>query len=353
MIDWAKRAGRLVFQEAEELHEDNVVTFCNLALFWNSQGSWRIALLHKGMFEGHNSPHPTNHQYKAMLCQLLHTIGLGSKTLRHETSFQAEVRRRRFWACYLTHCHLGEMTQPFEPWVMKEMALPWPETDFKRQALTVPQAYLEDSEPSSGSVFEELARVLTIWTSVVSLVKLGPPGFDERLSATHSLDDRLNKWWTRLPDALRVDTVSTQLVCDDNLGKTVLLNVLYHQSKCALHSSVVPLFSWSKQESGFSTAIQVSAQVAYEHATAVSELLNLVLANQRRLSTIPSFVSYAAYCGTAIQIPFMTSTDPIVRERAQNNFRVNRKVHRRNGGVLEDRGTFGRYTVCLHVRLLS
>lgn len=51
MIDWAKRAGRLVLQEAEELHEDNVVTFCNLALFWHAQGSWRIALLHKGMFE--------------------------------------------------------------------------------------------------------------------------------------------------------------------------------------------------------------------------------------------------------------------------------------------------------------
>jgi hypothetical protein len=51
MTDWAKRAGKLVLQEAEELHEDNVVTFCNLALFWHAEGSWRIALLHKGVFE--------------------------------------------------------------------------------------------------------------------------------------------------------------------------------------------------------------------------------------------------------------------------------------------------------------
>ena len=49
MIEWAKRAGKLVLQEAEELYEDNVVTFCNLALFWHSEGSWRIGLLHKGM----------------------------------------------------------------------------------------------------------------------------------------------------------------------------------------------------------------------------------------------------------------------------------------------------------------
>lgn len=48
MLEWARRAGKLVFQEVEDLHEDSIVTFCTLALFWASQGSWRIALLHKG-----------------------------------------------------------------------------------------------------------------------------------------------------------------------------------------------------------------------------------------------------------------------------------------------------------------
>jgi hypothetical protein len=45
---WAKKAGALVFQDVEDLHEDNIVTFCNLSLFWHSQGSWRISYLHKG-----------------------------------------------------------------------------------------------------------------------------------------------------------------------------------------------------------------------------------------------------------------------------------------------------------------
>ena len=48
MIEWAQRAGKLVFQEAEDLDEQNIPTFCNLCLFWHSQGSWRIAYLHKG-----------------------------------------------------------------------------------------------------------------------------------------------------------------------------------------------------------------------------------------------------------------------------------------------------------------
>lgn len=48
MIEWAKRAGKLVFQDAEDLDDDNIVTFSILALFWYSQGSWRLCYLHRG-----------------------------------------------------------------------------------------------------------------------------------------------------------------------------------------------------------------------------------------------------------------------------------------------------------------
>lgn len=48
MMEWAKQAGKLVFQNVETLHEDNIVTFCVLALFWYGQGSWRFSYLYKG-----------------------------------------------------------------------------------------------------------------------------------------------------------------------------------------------------------------------------------------------------------------------------------------------------------------
>lgn len=48
MVEWAQRAGSLVFGEAETLCEDNIVTHINLCLFWHSQGNWRICYLHKG-----------------------------------------------------------------------------------------------------------------------------------------------------------------------------------------------------------------------------------------------------------------------------------------------------------------
>lgn len=49
MTEWAKRAGSLVFQDAEALNEDNIVTFCILGTFWYSQGHWQLSYLHKGL----------------------------------------------------------------------------------------------------------------------------------------------------------------------------------------------------------------------------------------------------------------------------------------------------------------
>lgn len=38
---------------------------------------------------------------------------------------------------------------------------------------------------------------------------------------------------------------------------------------------------------------------------------------------MPSFISYAAYSGCAIQIPFLWSSNPAVRSRAAGNVRAN------------------------------
>jgi len=48
MIEWAKRAGTLVFQDVQSLSAENIVTFSILSLFWYTQGSWRLCYLYKG-----------------------------------------------------------------------------------------------------------------------------------------------------------------------------------------------------------------------------------------------------------------------------------------------------------------
>ncbi|CAK7234816.1 hypothetical protein SBRCBS47491_009077 [Sporothrix bragantina] len=69
---------------------------------------------------------------------------------------------------------------------------------------------------------------------------------------------------------------------------------------------------------------QVSAQLAFEHAQAVSQLVKL---SQRRYKIdpdrIPSFVSYAAYSACAVQIPFFWCSNQDVQTRARSNVLMN------------------------------
>lgn len=111
------------------------------------------------------------------------------------------------------------------------------------------------------------------------------------------------------------------------LPNILLMNVVYHQSLCALHASIVPLFCWGEGDESWSIARQLSAQLAYEHACRTSELLEAVLSTfEDKLNAMPSFICYGAYCGCAIQIPFMWSSNRSVRERAYANVKANMKM---------------------------
>lgn len=146
MIEWAQRAGKLAFQDIETLHEENIVVFVHLALFWHSRGSWRIGQLHKGT-----------------ACQLIQIIGPSSSKPQTESPLEAEIRRRRFWACYLMHCQNAERLSLFESGAdIMKLPLPWPEEDFDAGLPQSPQTTLQ-SRQSNGGIFSELIRILTIW----------------------------------------------------------------------------------------------------------------------------------------------------------------------------------------------
>ncbi|KAF2428304.1 hypothetical protein EJ08DRAFT_671462 [Tothia fuscella] len=261
MVEWAKQAGKL----------ENIVTFCNLALFWHSQGSWRMAYLYKGN-----------------ACQLLHIIGLGAQTRISESSLESEIRRRRFWACDLMHC--------------------------------------QNSEPLS--LFQPIADMadLTLPSSVVSFIKSSESSRSVKISQIHTLDEKISQWWRNLTPDLKLTSSSIVAVPHDMLPNILIINVAYHLSLCALHGSIVPLFCWSVSDENWLSAGQFSAQVAFEHANLVSALINSVLTTFDCLSSIPTFIAYAAYCGCAIQIPFMWCSDTGLRERAHVNVKANVKL---------------------------
>lgn len=147
-----------------------------------------------------------------------------------------------------------------------------------------------------------------------------------RISAIHELDHRISQWWERLPVCLQLTPSSVSQIELDALPKLLLLHTVYHQSLAVVHASIVPLFSWNPGDETWLPSRQISAQIAFDHACAASNLFGAVLTQFSRLSAIPSFVAYAAYCGCAIQIPFLWCSDEHVREKAQRNVQINLKI---------------------------
>lgn len=112
----------------------------------------------------------------------------------------------------------------------------------------------------------------------------------------------------------------------DQLRHILLVNVVYHQSICALHASVVPLFSWTPSDNNWASARQASAQRTYEHAGIISDLVFATLTAYPKLAMTHSFLAYAAYSGCAVQIPFMWSSNPMIKQRATTNVGNNMRM---------------------------
>ena len=160
-------------------------------------------------------------------------------------------------------------------------------------------------------------------SEVNTLVKSPETSISERLNAIYAIDDRVSLWWTTLPNFAQLPPSRISDVAPQVLPNLLLIHIVYHQCLCALHSSIVPLFCWGAADGSWMSAKQTSAQVAYEHAGAASSLIEAVLSSSHKLSAMPSFIGYAAYCGCAIQIPFTFSPTGSVRQRAQNNVKAN------------------------------
>jgi hypothetical protein len=147
-----------------------------------------------------------------------------------------------------------------------------------------------------------------------------------RLAALQELDSRINDWWSSMSPSLALTPASISTTSLSILPRLLLIHIVYHQCLCALHSSIVPLYSWSTSDESCLYARQVSAQVALEHANAASALFDASLRRPWDASRIPSFVGYSAYCACAIQMPFMWCSNPAVRERAHANVLVDLRM---------------------------
>lgn len=168
---WAERAGKLVLNEVEIPHEDNIVTFLILGLFWYMQGSWRRSHIHKG------ECYRWREYLVEILClgltrcvagnalQTAHVLNLiGNKTDAATSPLESKMSRRRFWACYLINCHTtNSMFTISPPAKLTNLLLPWREDEFEGMASTSPPPTF-GSDSSNGGIYGEMIRAMTHWS---------------------------------------------------------------------------------------------------------------------------------------------------------------------------------------------
>lgn len=328
--DWAEKGSQLAFQEAQLPREENIVSLLTLALFWYSRGKYRRASMHE--CKSHAMVQRSRCLVKAnptpgCASNTAFVIGLPTNRKGNQDSLQAELSRRRFWACYLL--------STFQAWSLFPKAhseavltlrLPCQDDDFD---LGAPQGkFTITSTRGNNSILGELVKVIELWSAVESLIRQPESSSSGLIAGIQALDERVQSSLANMPTELQLDASSISSVSMDRLKGKLSVQLMYHQCLCALHSSIVPLFSWSRSDGRYLYARQVSAQTAFEHANTMSSLLAAALSLDLQANRLPSFIGYAAYCACAIQMPFLWCQNPEVKQRTIQNVMTNlRTIH--------------------------
>jgi hypothetical protein len=278
-------------------------------MFWYSHGDWQRALVYEGNAIIH-----------------LRLNGIAESGQSSDYSVQAERRRRRFWAAYVINEFVSEPTASFSPKTLSKVWLPCQEEDYAQGRVSSPRVRIKD-DVRTPSIFAEIVRITNLWSSVYRLISDIEQEPVARLSALSSMDAELRQWRAYLPHHF-----SAALLDDANLNdhrlrvSALILHVIYHQSMCALHASVVPLISLgaARHFIPYTHAQRLSAQVAYENACEVSSLVSKAVSRHPDDAYQWSgFVGYALYCSCACQLPFLWSVESSTSGSASRNIKAN------------------------------
>ncbi|QPC79169.1 hypothetical protein HYE68_009921 [Fusarium pseudograminearum] len=208
---------------------------------------------------------------------------------------------------------------------IEELPLPWPDDNFEAGAPPSVVATIANGVVT-GSVFTELIRGLHLWSHVAPIVRCKETALSSRIQQIFAIEDKILTWWANVPLCFKVDASANSNVYPESLPKILLINFVYHQSGDISQSS----------------ARQLSAQIAFEHAGAISVLTSRILGTSCSLSAMPIFVAYAAYSSCAIQIPFLWCSEPTVRAKARSNVELNM-------GVIEGMSSYWKLASLLQV----
>jgi hypothetical protein len=116
------------------------------------------------------------------------------------------------------------------------------------------------------------------------------------------LDRRLGQVFENLHPNLQYLSVITFKSPKVDKYRLFALHILYRATNCALHSSVVPLFSNTATNPHASKkAIRLSAEESVKHAAIILDMATAFMSTRPDISRLPSMVGFAMFVATTIQ----------------------------------------------------
>ena len=127
-------------------------------------------------------------------------------------------------------------------------------------------------------------------------------GASTKIAGLLELDRRMAKIYDSFHPHLQFVNATTFTSPKIDKYRLLTLHLLYRASNCALHSSIVPLFSNSTTNPHVSKkVVWLSAEESVKHAALMLDMATAFMSSRPDISRLPSIVGFAMFVASTVQ----------------------------------------------------
>ncbi|PVH73068.1 hypothetical protein DL98DRAFT_608552 [Cadophora sp. DSE1049] len=301
-FEWATAASQRVLLQADVPSLETIQACQNLALYWFSRGQTNRTHIH-----AHTA-------YRTARLLNLH-IPHSQHGVSNSSDLSNELKARCFWSCWMTSC-ISQDNANFKtmPW-QEAISLPLP-SDEKTFSLGTPissECFDDNGEimslhsPTSKpplSTMGELVKLFNLWWEIQHFVKhkgYNPADSSGRIATLFELDRRLGIVFENFHPDLQYQQADSLTSPKRDPYRLFSIHSLYRLCACALHTSIVPLFSESPSTPLVSKKlVRISAEESVKHASLILDMASVFLTTRPDISRLPSITGYAMFVACTV-----------------------------------------------------
>ncbi|KAH7323447.1 hypothetical protein BKA65DRAFT_510823 [Rhexocercosporidium sp. MPI-PUGE-AT-0058] len=303
-FEWATAASQRVLLQADVPRLETIQACQNLTLYWFSRGQ---------MDRTHIHAYTAYRTARILNLHIPHHQRGGSDS----SDLSNEIKARCFWSCWVTSCisqdNANFKTMPWQEVV--SLPLPSDEETFSSGTPISSECFDDDGEimslhhpltsKSPPSTMGELVKLYNLWWEIQHFVKHKRSivaDSSSRIATLFELDQRLGIVFDNLHPDLRYQQADSFTSPKLDPYRIFSIHSLYRLCACALHTSIVPLFSQSPSTPLVSKKlVRISAEESVRHASLMLDMASVFLTTRPDISRLPSIMGYAMFVACTVQ----------------------------------------------------